>query len=502
MSPAATPTAPGGARPALVRIAAVGLVLAYALAFQGTRGIWEPDEGRYTDIATQMLRSGDFVTPAFNDEVPHFAKPPLVYWVIAGSVSVVGWNEWGARLPNALAFAVTILVVGALGRRVLPARPWLPAIVYATFLLPYVAANAVTTDTLLTMWETLAVLCFVLWWERRDGPSWRPPLFAMWLCFALAFLTKGPPGLLPLLAVLTFVALKGGWRTLARLVCLGGIAVFAVVGLGWYVFVALVHPGLLTYFLHDEIVARVATTTHHRNSQWYGALRVYGPTLLLGSLPWTWPLLRGLGRARRTVLSRSWWRGTLSIDPWVAFLALWLLLPLAVFALSLSRLPLYALPLFAPLALIVARLLRSAPDRRLRVALVAAWAVLLVGVRWAAASFPTDNDSRTLAREIATLVPERPHEVVFVDSEAVWGIAIYLRGTQVENVFTGTPPPGSGFVRRDRLTLAEELAEREPGMILLASAAGLPTVRSELDRAGRRYRELGPLRRWTALAVE
>ena len=159
MSSTPTTAAPGFVRPSLVRIAAVGLVLAYALAFQGSRGIWEPDEGRYTDIATQILRSGDFVTPAFNDEVPHFAKPPLVYWVIAGSVSVVGWNEWGARLPNALAFAVTVLAIGALGRRMLPVRPWLPAVVYATFLLPYVAANAVTTDTLLTMWETLAVLC-------------------------------------------------------------------------------------------------------------------------------------------------------------------------------------------------------------------------------------------------------------------------------------------------------------------------------------------------------
>lgn len=491
---------PLGSRAARVALALA--VLAYALAFQGSRGIWEPDEGRYTDIATQMLRSGDFVTPAFNDEVPHFAKPPLVYWAIAGGITVLGWNEWGARLPNALAFTVTIVAVIALGRRVTPRRPWLPALIYATFLVPAIAANAVTTDTLLTMWATLGVLCFVLFWERRDTPRWRPPLLATWVCFSLAFLTKGPPGLLPLLAIGAFAALAGGRRAFGRLICPGGVAAFLVVGLGWYIAVSWTHPGLLTYFLHDELVSRVATTIHHRNPQWYGGLWVYGPTLLIGSLPWTWPLLRGLGRSRATLLSRAWWRATLAADPWVVFVALWFLLPLGVFFVSRSRLPLYALPLFAPLALLAARALRTDLGSRRAAALAAAWAVLLLGIRWGAARIPSPNDSRALAQEVRALAPKQPNEVVFIDSDAVWGLALYLRGAEVENVYTGTPPPGGGFAGREHLTLREELAEREPGALMLVAAPSLDAVRAELARAGRSFRELGRLRRWTALAVD
>jgi 4-amino-4-deoxy-L-arabinose transferase-like glycosyltransferase len=62
-------------------------LLAFAMAFQGSRAIWNPDEGRYTHVALQMLRSGDWLTPRLHPEGAHFSKPPLTYWAIAASVS-------------------------------------------------------------------------------------------------------------------------------------------------------------------------------------------------------------------------------------------------------------------------------------------------------------------------------------------------------------------------------------------------------------------------------
>ena len=38
--------------------------LALGFAFQGSRGLWETDEGRYTQVAMEMLRSGDYITRA------------------------------------------------------------------------------------------------------------------------------------------------------------------------------------------------------------------------------------------------------------------------------------------------------------------------------------------------------------------------------------------------------------------------------------------------------
>ena len=40
--------------------------LALAFAFLGTRGLWDPDEGRYTNVALNMLDSGDWLNPKRN----------------------------------------------------------------------------------------------------------------------------------------------------------------------------------------------------------------------------------------------------------------------------------------------------------------------------------------------------------------------------------------------------------------------------------------------------
>ena len=42
-------------------IAALALVL--ALLLPGLRGVWDPDEGRYTNVAMHMLDSGDWLVP-------------------------------------------------------------------------------------------------------------------------------------------------------------------------------------------------------------------------------------------------------------------------------------------------------------------------------------------------------------------------------------------------------------------------------------------------------
>ena len=82
----------------------------------GSRGLGEPDEGRYAEMGREMLVVGDWMVPRLNG-VPHYAKPPWIYWCVASGLRVAGLNEWGARLPSALAAAVTVLVVFAMGRR-------------------------------------------------------------------------------------------------------------------------------------------------------------------------------------------------------------------------------------------------------------------------------------------------------------------------------------------------------------------------------------------------
>src|ERR1700739_887973 len=68
------------------------LVWLYAL---GIRTLVPPDEGRYAEMAREMLASGDWITPRLNG-IKYFEKPPLQTWMNALSFAAFGLGEWQA----------------------------------------------------------------------------------------------------------------------------------------------------------------------------------------------------------------------------------------------------------------------------------------------------------------------------------------------------------------------------------------------------------------------
>ncbi|HVR81254.1 MAG TPA: glycosyltransferase family 39 protein [Luteimonas sp.] len=408
-------------------IAALAIVL--ALLFLGSRGIWDPDEGRYTNVALHMLDSGDWVDPRRSAEVNHWTKPPLTYWAIASSVAVFGHNAWAARLPAALSYLLCVWLAWRIARRLAPGSEAQAALIYATMLLPFGAAQMITTDYVLAACETLALWGFV---EARFGGHARKRWLAlMWAGFALAFLAKGPPGLLPLLAVLAFDVLTPG-RVRPRALQWSGLLLFVLIALPWYAAVMLRNPGLFDYFLGNEVVDRFATNDFARHGEWYGWIAIYLPTLLIGTLPWTPALLRW---ARSLPASVRSWRTSShrAADGAGLLLALWLLLPLLVFCISRSRLPLYILPLFVPLAVLAARqrMHEGKPLPRWRWLLL--WAVCLLALKFATSLWPTHKDARAWAEAIHARAPGAISQVEIVEDMARYGLHLHL-GTQVEKL--------------------------------------------------------------------
>ena len=116
----------------------------------GSRALNEPDEGRYSEIAREMIETGDWVVPHLW-YLPHLDKPPMTYWLVAVSMKLFGQNEWAARLPLALAgmsgvWAVWLLGCSLGGRRV----GFWSALILQTSLLYFVMARMLTTDMFLT----------------------------------------------------------------------------------------------------------------------------------------------------------------------------------------------------------------------------------------------------------------------------------------------------------------------------------------------------------------
>src|ERR1700737_3876894 len=66
-------------------------------------------------IARNMLASGDWVTARL-DGIAYLEKPPLLYWMMAGSYRMFGVHDWAARLPLAVAVVLLCWITQRFGR--------------------------------------------------------------------------------------------------------------------------------------------------------------------------------------------------------------------------------------------------------------------------------------------------------------------------------------------------------------------------------------------------
>lgn len=468
------------------KASAVAAILILALAFQGTRGLWEPDEGFYANVALGMLRSGDWWVPRLNGE-PFLDKPPLLYWGATAGLALLGVGEWGARLANALFFAATALLVGGLGSRMRDAAfGQAAALAYATTLAPFLAANVLTPDTPLA--ACVAIVYYTYW--RAELPAARPRERRLWWLAAgagagLGFLAKGPA----LLVFLPPLGLHLLWQGRLKAVLReGGVFAGAAAALAcaaaWYGSMASILTGALTYMADNQILGRLVSPHYERNASGIGALKIYLPTLLVGGLPWS---LLWVGRARRLLRRRQaeGFPGLLPRDPASRLILLWFFLPLPVLAVARSRLPLYLLPLFMPLALAGASWLKGSAarlDGRSRYALLTAWCLLLLTIKAGAAWWPAYADTRRLARELPAFARDPALEVVAVD---VNRNALPFYGFRRFEWVTTLPEPYPYYVTQE--TLAEKISELRHSPrrhLFIVSTANANLVSRLLKEAG------------------
>lgn len=460
--------------------------LLLAFAFLGSRGLWDPDEGRYTNVALTMLDSGDWLDPMRNEDTGHWSKPPMTYWLVAGSVAVFGRNPWAARLPSALAYLACVALAYGCARRLVPGSEWESACVYVTMLLPFVAGQLVTTDFPMAAAQSLAVYGYL---EHRFGSGARRWVMLMWAAFALAFMTKGPPALIALLPMLALRWLAPGERDGAALVHAAGVALFLILVLPWFVVVSIRHHGLMEYFLGAEVMDRIASDRFGRNSQWYGWATVYLPTLLVGALPWIVPAWRWARQYPGKV--RAWIDATMrKREATQLFIALWVLLPLAVFCVARSRLPLYLLPVFLPLALAIAAQRRD--DRRpMRLAALTAWVALLLSLRLVASVVPARQDASAWAAAIRERTSTPVTEVVFVEDTPRYGLHLHL-DAEIETLSLA-PMDQPKFNPQFDEPLIRELveADKESGLVYVAKVSLWPELQHRITGYGYSIRQLG-----------
>lgn len=366
--------------------AALAVLLLCFLAATGTRALNVPDEGRYAEVAREMLRSGDWITPRL-DGVPFLDKPPLFYWLEAAAFAVFGVHVWSARLvPALLGFAGCVLVYAA-GARLYGRRAGLlGAIVLAANPFHFGASQYVNHDLAVATWISAALLAFAVG-DRREGAARRPWLLAGYAAMGLAVMTKGLIGLvLPIGAVGVFVAIGRRWREVPRYALPAGLALVAAIAVPWHVVAQRENPDLLHYLF---------VVQHFQRFTGSGFNNPVGPAfypavLAAGLLPWTPLLPAALARAWR-VLRRDPRGGRTDL-----LLLAWPALVVVFFSIPRSKLAGYVLPALPPLALLVGRELdlvlgaEGAARRSFRIsaALMAGLALLLMAGPVAVAALP------------------------------------------------------------------------------------------------------------------
>ncbi|MCW8275064.1 lipid IV(A) 4-amino-4-deoxy-L-arabinosyltransferase [Pseudomonas sp. PCH199] len=314
------------------------MALAYLLPL-GSHGLWIPDETRYAQISQNMLLSGNWVSPHFLD-VRYFEKPAAGYWMIALGQALFGQNLFGVRFASALSTGLSVLLCYLIARRLWnePRKSFACALLYMSFTVVAGAAGYANLDPQFTFWVNLSLVAL---WFALDS-SGRGQRLIAWAMLGLAcgmgFMTKGfLAWLLPVLIALPWIIWQKRWRELLTYGPLA-IVVAIIVSLPWVLAVHAQEPDYWRFFFWHEHIRRFAGDDAQHDAPWW----YYLPMLVAFSMPWAALLPPALKQAWQTRRQAN-----------IAFLLLWLLMPLFFFSLSKGKLPAYILPCLLPLALLL-----------------------------------------------------------------------------------------------------------------------------------------------------
>ncbi|HEY9109581.1 MAG TPA: phospholipid carrier-dependent glycosyltransferase [Roseateles sp.] len=366
----------------------------WLLATTWLRPLMLPDEGRYAEVAREMLL-GDGGMPTLHG-LPFFHKPPLMYWVDVAAMQVLGVNAFAARMAPALGgWLMGAALYMDLCRRIDPRRAALVLGVLATTPFFYLGAQYANHDMPVAGLITAAIVFA----RRAADEAGRARLHwavAAWCAMALAVLAKGLIGVvLPALVVGPWLLAQRRWRDVLLMLHPLAMLCFAVLAVPWFAAMQWRYPAFLDYFFLEQHVRRFAQIGFNNQQPFW----FFMPVLLPLTLPWSAWLLR------------RWPRRTPLDAPTTALYAWWVVAVVGFFSLPSSKLVGYVLPAVAPFVALLGLVVGAGRAwRRVMPAAALACIATVLGLAWAA---PKSN------RDVGQALAQRMKpgdRVVFVDS--------------------------------------------------------------------------------------
>ncbi len=317
--------------PLLGVLALVGFLFFFRL---GERPLRNPDEGRYAEIAREMVASGDWVKPTVFG-LGYLRKPPLFYWLTAGSFRLLGENEFSARAVPALFGLLGILLVYWFGNLFFNRETALyAALILGTNFWYVQVARYLVIDAVYSFFLTAALFTFYAAMQPIVKKNIFPILF--FASLACAFLTKGPSALVIVgFPALGYIVWQKRWKILIEASWWAGMGLFFLMVLPWFIWMQQREPGFFNFFFMHEHVQRFIAKSFEHQEPWFYYLVILPLLFVPWSLyPRTW-VTGQKGDARR-------------------FLCMAIFTLVVFFSVSRSKLPTYILPCFPLMALLAA----------------------------------------------------------------------------------------------------------------------------------------------------
>jgi 4-amino-4-deoxy-L-arabinose transferase-like glycosyltransferase len=329
------------------------LVFLLALLFftirLGATSLWDSDEPLYTEIAREMTRTGDWITPRWNGD-NWFCHPPLYFWLTALTGMLLGWTEFSARFWSAFFGAATVALIYMFGAKARDSKLGAAsAAILATSLHMFGMSRIALLDTCLVFFLTLALYCFILGYTRKDGRFF----YGFWLSCALATLAKGPFGFFfPTGIAFLFLLWRRDLPFLGKMKLIPGLAIYLAIAAPWYIAGVVLHgrdffDKVFTFYVYKRVVSPIL----NQGGPWY----YYVPILAAGFLPWVAFLPQTLTHLRRRC-----------DEPIPLLLLMWIVPSFIFFSLAGTKLPNYILIMYPAMSLGTAFLMLRDPGHENR----------------------------------------------------------------------------------------------------------------------------------------
>ncbi len=301
------------------------------------------DEGAFSEATREMLLNHNFITTYLNGEL-RFAKPILIYWLQALSVSVFGLNEFALRLPSAVAATVWAYVIYWFAKRAFDEKTGITAaFLMVTTLQIGLIAKAAIADSLLNMFIALSMLSFFIYLKENN----RKFLYITFAAIGFGTLTKGPVAILIPIATYFFYALikKDFKKFLKDVFDIKGILIFLIIALPWYI-AEYIQQGdkFINGFILKNNIQRFDTSFEKHK----GSILYYIPVVLIGLLPWTTLFIKYLVKIKNHIKKEFFLYGSI-----------WFFFVFVFFSLSGTKLPHYVIYGYTPLFLFMAYYLKE-----------------------------------------------------------------------------------------------------------------------------------------------